>query len=294
MELVLQQFVNALSLGGTYALLALGLALIFSILGMINFAHGDLMTIAGYSVVFLVQAGAPFWPACGLAVLVSGGAAIVMERVAFRPIRGRSLAIMLLTSFAVSGILHVGFQNLISPRPIALAVPDVLARSIAFGGITLGVVQLISVGATFLLLGVLTLVLQQTRYGIAVRAAAQDFPVSRLMGIRANQLIALTFGVSGMLAGVAGLLWVAQRGAVDPLLGFLPILKAFIATVLGGLGSLPGAVLGGFMLGALEVSLRALLPPDALPFRDAIALSLVILLLLGRPQGLLGRRHEER
>ena len=130
--------------------------------------------------------------------------------------------------------------------------------------------------------------------GIAMRAASLDFPTTRLMGINANAVISTAFAISGLLAGVAGVLWLAQRGSVDPLMGFLPVLKAFIAVVLGGLGSLSGAVVGGLVLGIIEVGLRAFLPEELLPFRESIALSLVIILLLIRPEGLLGRKEAIR
>jgi len=287
MEIVLQQALNAISLGGTYALMALGLALIFSVLGMINFAHGDLMTIAGYSIIFTAGASVPFGLAVTAGILIAMMVATLMERIAFRPVRGAALATMLLTSYAVSSILHVVFQNFISPRPVALAVPEVLLSTVRIAGLTLGTVQLLSIVATVGLLSGLALFLKRSDLGISMRAAAQDFPIARLMGIKGNRVIAAAFAGSGLLAGVAGILWVAQRGSVDPLMGFLPVLKALIATVLGGLGSLPGAVLGGFLLGAIEVLLRSVLSEDMLPFRDAIALSLVIGLLLWRPNGLL-------
>lgn len=294
-DILVQQVVNALSLGGIYALLALGLALVFSVLGMINFAHGDLMTLAGYVLVFVVATlGLPFAVGALLAALVGAMAAFALERVAFRPVRGASLATMLLTTFAISSILHVLFQNLISPRPVAVPVPGWLTGSTTLGGISLGTVQLVSLLATLGTLTALTLFLRRTDAGIAMRAAAQDFAVARLMGIRAGRVIGLAFAISGAMAAISGLLWVAQRGSVDPLMGFVPVLKAFVAVVIGGLGSLPGAVLGGFVLGALEVGLRSALPDAMLPFREAITLSLVIAILIFRPNGLLGRAEAVR
>ncbi len=136
--------------------------------------------------------------------------------------------------------------------------------------------------------GCWSLFLKRTLLGIAIRAAAVDFPTTRLMGLRANRVILAAFAISGLLAGVSGLLWIAQRGSVDPLMGFLPVLKAFIAAILGGIGNLTGAVIGGFFLGAIEIGLQAVLPEPVQPFRDAIALSLVVLVLLYRPQGLFG------
>lgn len=292
MEIFLQQTVNAISLGGTYALLALGLAVVFSILGMINFAHGELMTITGYGLLFAGLAGLPFAIAAPLAIALAITAAVLMERVAFRPVRGASAATMLVTSFAVSVALQVLFQNLISTRPKAVPLPAWLAGALDLAGLTIGVIQLLSIAATVVMLLFLTWFLKRTVIGLAMRAAAEDFPITRLMGIQANAVIAAAFAVSGLLAGVAGILWVAQRVSVDPLMGFVPVLKAFIAAILGGLGSLTGAVAGGFTLGFIEIYLKAYLPEPWQPFQDALALGLVILLLLIRPKGLIPARKE--
>ncbi|MGF6228752.1 branched-chain amino acid transport system permease protein [Inquilinus ginsengisoli] len=286
MDILIQQILNALSLGGTYALLALGLAVVFSVLGLINFAHGELMTIAGYTLFFAISAGLPLWLAVPAALAAAALAAVLMERIAFRPLRGANGTTLLLTSFAVSGILQVVFQATISARPRPVPVPEALAGAIAIGPYHLGVIQLLSIVTTMVMVGLLGLFLRRTLIGLAIRAASIDFPMTRMMGIRANAVIATAFAISGLLAGVSGLLWVAQRGSVDPLMGFLPVLKAFIAAILGGIGSLPGAVIGGFCLGFIEIGLQALLPDPVLPFRDAVALLLVILLLLCRPQGL--------
>ncbi|MCE2520522.1 MAG: branched-chain amino acid ABC transporter permease [Alphaproteobacteria bacterium] len=294
MEIVIQQFVNALSLGGTYALLALGLAMVFSVLGLINFAHGDLMTLTGYAMFFAIGAGLGMPLAVVLGIACAILAAVAMERVAFRPVRDANTATMLLTSLAVSTILHMLFQNLISARPRAIPVPSWMIGAVDVGGLAIGVIQLMSITATALLLIALSIFLRRSTLGIAMRAAALDFPVTRLMGINANAVVATAFGLSGLLAGVAGVLWLAQRGSVDPLMGFLPVLKAFIAVVLGGLGSLAGAVVGGFVLAFIEVFLRAFLPDGWLPFRESITLTLVIVLLLVRPEGLIGHRENVR
>ena len=294
MDVLAQQLVNALALGGIYALLALGLAMVFGVLGLINFAHGDLMTVTGYVMFFAMAAGLPFPLAAALGTGAAMLAAVTMERVAFRPVRNAGAATMLLTSFAVSTILHMLFQNLISARPKAIPVPGWMIGALDLGAVSIGVIQALSIAATALLLASITVFLRRSLLGIAMRAAALDFPVTRLMGINANAVIAAAFALSGLLAGVAGVLWLAQRGSVDPLMGFLPVLKAFIAVVLGGLGSPAGAVAGGFVLAFIEVALRAFLPDEVLPFRESLALALVILLLLARPQGLLGRRSAIR
>lgn len=292
MEQFVQQFFNAVSLGGIYALLALGLAMVFSIMGLINFAHGELMTIAGYALFFSLSAGLPFGAAALVAIAAATLAAALMERVAFRPVRGAGAATLLLTSFAVSIILQILFQNLISARPKAVRIPGFLSGAIEVGSYRLPVISAVSIGVTALMLVALVVFLRRTLLGISMRAAAENFSATRLMGVEANRVLTTAFALSGILAGVSAILWVAQRGSVDPLMGLLPVLKAFIAVVVGGLGSLTGAVAGGFLLGFIEVTLQAVLPSNLLPFADAFALSLVIAVLLVRPQGLLGRPAE--
>ena len=284
----LQQVINAISLGGTYALLALGLAIVFSIFGLINFAHGDLMTIAGYTIFFGIQGGLPFLVAALLGVLAAGVAAVLMERVAFRPLRGEGVPTLLLASLAVSIILQTLFQTLISARPKAIPTPEVLTSTVSIGSLDIAVVQIVSIGVTLGLLAALSWCLRKTTLGIAMRAAADNFPVVRLMGINANRVIAMAFFVSGILAGAAAILWVAARGSVEPAMGLLPMFKAFIAAILGGLGSLSGAVVGGFALGAIEITFQALLPDSLGRYQDALIFVAVILLLVWRPNGLVG------
>jgi len=287
MDFFLQQTVNAIALGGTYALLALGLAIIFSIMGMINFAHGELMTITGYLMMYLGLSSVPFYLAMPLAVAGTMVAAMAMERIAFRPVRNSSGSTMLVTSFAVAIILQTLFQNLISKRSQPVPLPDILAQSINVMGLSIGIIQISSITVTVVMLASLNFFLKKVPVGIAMRAAAEDFGVARLMGIRANAVISGAFAISGLLAGVAGVLWVAQRASVDPLMGFVPVLKAFIASILGGLGSLTGAVAGGFTLGCIEIYLTAYIPDTLQPYKDALGLGLVVLVLLWRPNGLL-------
>lgn len=294
MDIVLQQLVNAFALGGTYALLALGLGIVFSVMGLINFAHGELMTATGYGIFFALMAGMPFPAALlaglGLAVVL----AVSMERVAFRPVRRSSPTIMLLTSFAVSTILHILMQNLISARPKPIPIPDSLAGAVSVAGLQIGTIQLLSIAVTIVSLTALVYFFRNTMLGISMRAAAEDFDTARLMGVRANGVIAVAFALSGLLAGIAGILWLFQRGSVDPLMGFVPVLKAFIAVVLGGMGNLTGAVAGGMLLGVIEVLLRAFLPDSLLSYRDAISLTLVIAILYIYPDGLMPRRESVR
>jgi branched-chain amino acid transport system permease protein len=294
LDYFLQQVLNALALGGTYALIAIGLAMVFSVLGLINFAHGELMTIMGYALFYCLAVEIPFVLSLAVALSVTIAAALLMELLAFRSVRNADIVVMLLTSFAISSILHVAFQNLLGARPKPIAVPDILVGAVKIAGLTFGKVPLFSIVTSAVSLLLLTLFLKRTIAGIAMRAAAQNFRVTRLMGINANRVILLAFALSGLLAGIAGVLWIFQRGSVDPAMGSIPAIKAFIAVVLGGLGSLPGAAAGGLILGALEVFLRAYLPDALLPFRDAISLSIVIGIFTVKPQGLFGKREAVR
>ncbi|MFY9239529.1 MAG: branched-chain amino acid ABC transporter permease [Roseovarius sp.] len=294
MDLILQQSINAISLGGIYAMLALGLAIVFSIVGLINFAHGDIMTFGGYGIFLSLVFGMP--PAVALAIGI--GAAMVMalalERTAFRAMRGADVVTLLITSFAVSEILKVLFQNGISARPVPISFPAGWSGTYQVGGATIGVVPTVSIIVAFASLAGLTWVLKRTATGMAMRAAAEDLEMLKLLGVRANRVVAVAFAISGLLAGIAAVIWTAQRGSVDPMMGFFPVLKAFIATVLGGLGSLSGAVLGGFVIGILEVLTQAFLPDTLSPYRDAIVLALVIAVLLWRPDGLLPAKTGNR
>ncbi len=284
-----QQLLNAVSLGGIYALLALGLAIVFSILHLINFAHGELITLPGYAMYGLYLLGAPWAAFAAVSILVGVVAALGMERIAFRPVRHASPATMLLTSLGLSIIIQGFLQMLISPREKAVPQPGWLLASYELGGLRVQTQQVAAVAVTFVALAALTLLLRRTRTGIAMRAAAEDIDATRLMGIRANRVIAAAFALSGLLAALAGLLILARRGTVHPSMGLLPVLKAFVATVLGGFGSLGGAVVGGFLLGFLEVALRAWLPDDITGFTDGLLFAIVGLILFIRPNGLFGK-----
>lgn len=294
-EEVVQQLLNALSLGSLYALLALGLAMVWSVLGLLNFAYGELVTVTGYAMFFLVQ----FRTSSFLVAAIAGVAAAILvslltERVAFRPLRGASFMTLLFSSFAVAVIIQNLIRQLISPRPKGIPVPQAFDEVVHLGSFQVGVLPLLTLAVGLVTLTLLVAFLQRSRWGLAMRAAAEDFEATRLMGARANWIIALSFAVSGFVGGVAGVLWVARRGIVTPGMGFVPILKAFIAVVIGGLGSLRGAVLGGFVLAFVEVALTVLLPPAARPFTDALSLAVVVAILYLRPQGLVGKQRETR
>jgi branched-chain amino acid transport system permease protein len=289
-----QQILNAISLGGIYALLALGLAIVFSILHLINFAHGELITLPAYAMYGMYLLGVPWVAFAAISILVGVVAALAMERIAFRPVRDASPATLLLTSLGLSIIIQALLQILISPRERAVPQPDWLLDSFEVAGLRVQAVQLLAIAVTIVSLVALTMIIQRTRMGIAMRAAAEDFDATRLMGISANRVVAVAFALSGLLASLAAILLLARRGTVHPSMGLLPVLKAFVATVLGGFGSLAGAAVGGFLLGFLEVALRAWLPQDVAGFTEGMLFAIVGFLLFLRPNGLFGRAEVVR
>jgi branched-chain amino acid transport system permease protein len=217
-----------------------------------------------------------------------------MEFAAFRPVRNASGATLLMTSFAVSMLLQVLFQNGISARGQAVPVPAWLTTSLSIGNSQISKVQIMSITVGVLALLALKFFFDRSYWGWAIRAAADDFEIVGLMGVKASRLISFAFLLSGLLAGIAGVLWVIQRGSVDPLMGFKPVLAAFIVAVIGGLGSLTGAVAGGFILSAIEIALQTWLPPSVMPYRDAITYTIVVIILSIFPNGIFGKRTQEK
>jgi branched-chain amino acid transport system permease protein len=288
MALLLQHVIDAITYGSQFALYALGIALIFGIMGLINFAHGELIMVGGYTIVLI---GRPPWPVIVVATIgIAIVFALAMERVAFRPLRGANPATLLIASFAVS----YGLQNLAilieGSAPKGTSVSAWLSESFQIGSVSIPKLDPVTVGVTLVLLIALGLFLQRTRLGVQMRAAAEDFRMARILGVKANIVIALAFGISGLFAGIGAYLLVAQTGEVAPDLGSNPVLYAFVATVLGGMGSLRGAVLGGYVFGAIFVGLQAYLPLELRSYRDAFAFAAVIVMLLVRPQGLIVSR----
>lgn len=292
---VLQFLINALSLGGLYALMALGLALIYGILRLVNFAYGELVMVGGYSLLVLGAGPLPWAVVAALSVGMVVVTSLLLERVAFRPVRHASPNTMLITSFAVSALLQNAAILFVSPRHKAVPVPSFFTENITVGELLISKSNLLSLVVSLGLLGLLTLFLTRTTLGMALRAAADDFTMTRLLGVRANQVIATAFAISGCLAGVVSLFWVGRSGSVVYSIGLTPVLIAFVATVIGGMESLIGAVVGGYLLGFLTIGLQLLLPQELLDYRQAFTFAIVILVLLFRPQGLIsGTRLAER
>lgn len=285
MTTIAQHLIDTLTLGSLYALLGLGIALVFGIMRLVNFAHGELVMVAAFAATVVADVPWPLMIATMLVVPVA--LALLMERVAFRPVRDAHETTLLVTSFAVSYLLQNVVRLIFGSTPRTINVSTTLNEAFTLGGVVIPKLDIATVGATAVLLVALTLFLSRSRLGVQMRAAAEDFTMARVLGVRSNRVIAMAFALSGLLAGVASYLIVAQSGAVYPTMGLNAILVAFIATVLGGLGSLTGAVLGGMVLALATVLLDAYLPAGARDYTSAFAYAAVILVLVLRPQGLI-------
>ena len=288
MGTTVQILVDALALGGLYALIALGIGLIFSVLRLANFAHAELVTVSAYALFAL--SGSPAIMAFAGAVLLAVALAVLTERVAFRPLRAADPATLLIASFAVSMLIQKLLVFLVGSRPKPLDPLPFLSRPVTLGPVQVSALKLVTVATCAVLLVALTLFLKRTVFGLRMRAAAENFTMARLLGVRADAVILAAFALSGALAAVVALLFTAQTGFVQPRLGVLLVVIAFVATVIGGLGSLPGAVAGGFAVGVLATLLQAFLPEGLRPFREAFLFVAVILVLLWRPNGLFPAR----
>jgi branched-chain amino acid transport system permease protein len=286
---VLQTVVDACSVGGLYALTALGLGLIFSVMRLGNFAHSEFVTVAAY--VLFALSGEPRVMAISAAVLTAMALAVLTERIAFRPFRHADPATMLISSFTVSMLLQRSMVFLFGSRVKTIDPLPMIGGSLRIGGAQLGILKLVTIATCALLLGAMTLFLTRTRFGLQMRGAAENFTMARLLGVRADAVIAVAFAISGLLAATVAVLFSAQTGFVHPRFGVQIVIIAFVATVIGGLGNLTGAALGGFLVGAVGTCLQALLPEDLRVFREAFLFAVVILVLLLRPQGLIPARN---
>jgi branched-chain amino acid transport system permease protein len=283
----IQSAIDALSLGSLYALLALGIALIFGIMQLINFAHGELIMVSGYVLFFMIKAGLP-WLVIVPGVLSAGVVlALAMDRLAFRTLRGANPSTLLVTSFSVSFLLQSIALMTVTSRPKAVSLPAFFSQSFVVGGLRVAKLDVVNVIVTAFLLVILGSFLKRTRVGVQMRASAEDFEMARVLGVRANRVVAAAFALSGILAGIASLLLVMQTATLTPTMGVNAVIVAFIATVIGGMGRLGGAVVGGYLLGILTVALQAYLPGGATPYRDAFVFGGVMVILALRPDGLL-------
>ncbi len=301
MSAILQHVVDAVSLGSLYALTALGIGLIFGVMRLINFAHGDFIMVGAFSLVVPTSAATSTlligaWPAplliagvCGVVIAL----ALATERLAFRPVRRADPAVLLITSFAVSFFLQHAVIAIHGGRPKSANIWPHLMEPIIIAGVRIPQLQLITIVVTLVLLVALVLVLKRTAIGVAMRAASEDFLTARLLGIRANYVIAAAFAISGLLAAVVSLLYVAQTSVLSFHMGVPLVLFAFVATVVGGMGNLVGSVVGGFVVGIGSVFFQVILPEAWRSNRDVWVYALVLLILLFRPAGLVKSKSIE-
>jgi branched-chain amino acid transport system permease protein len=291
MQHTVQTIVNALSVGALDAIIALGIALVFSVMRLVNFAHGALIMVGAFAVYGLSTHGFVVWAVGALVIVLV--LALLMERVAFRPVRNADMTTLLVTSFAVNTIIEDTSEMIYGGLPKSIGLPSFFTSTSNIGSYSISNLSLITIGTTAVSLALLVVFFNKTRVGVQMRAAAEDFRMARLLGIKANSMIAWAFGISGLLAGLAAILLVAQIGSAYPSFGLQPIIIGFVAVVIGGMGSLPGAVAGGLVLGAGTTVLQAELPAGAVGYRDAMVYAAVILILLFRPQGIFGTTERQ-
>lgn len=293
MTTAIQVLIDALSVGSLYALTALGIGLIFGIMRLINFAYGEFIMIGAYMLMLTVAQYEPL--AILISMIIVIALALFSERIAFRPVRNASPTTMLITGFAVSYFLQYLFVMIMGARPKGFDFLRGLAEPFVIETVRVPKLNAVIVGLTVVLLVALAVFLKKTRFGVQMRAAALNFRMARLLGVRADRVIAVAFAISGFLAGVIGVFMTVQTGTLAPTMGLQLALIGFVATVIGGMGSLVGAVLGGYFVGLVTVLLQFALPLEFRQYREAFVFASVILVLLARPQGLFrGAESRER
>ncbi len=287
-----QNVIDAISVGCLYALYALSIAMIFGVARVVNFANGELMTVAGYGLLLTSWLGG--LPAVLVSLCASVALALAMERFAFRRIIDAPVPTLMVMSLGVSLLIQNFILIVFGSRPQGVVFGAALGQPIHLGPLRIAALDVVTILTLAVLGGGLLFLLRRTSIGIQLRAAAEDFQMARLVGVRANRVVALSFAISGLMAAAAGIILAIQVGTASYTLGTQAVILGFIATVLGGMGSIAGAALGGFILGFATVMAQLLLPADVSPFRDAFVFAGVILVLLFRPQGLFvafGRRE---
>ena len=289
MELIFSTLINGLSLGGIYAMIALGYTMVYGIAKLLNFAHGDIIMVGGYTIYVCMATGNPL---LAVAVAVAGCMilGICIEKVAYKPLRGASPLAVLITAIGVSNLLQSLAQSFFGSAPKMVTVYDF--GVIKLMGATIQVSSLVTLVVAFTVMIGLTMFVKFTRIGRAMIAVSEDRSAAQLMGINVNSIITITFAIGSALAALAGLFYLLKAPSVSSTLGAMPGIKAFTAAVIGGIGSSPGAMLGGILLGMIE-SISYKITAIA-PYTDAIEFSILIIILLVRPTGFLGKKRREK
>ncbi len=289
MELILSTLINGLSLGGIYAMIALGYTMVYGIAKMLNFAHGDIIMVGGYVICSFMAFHNPLL-AIAMAVVFCVALGILIEKIAYKPLRGASPLAVLITAIGVSYLLQSLAQIIFGSSPRMVMVYDFGA--VKFFGVSVQVSALVTLAVTVVVMTVLTLFVKFTRIGRAMIAVSEDKGAAQLMGINVDGIITITFAIGSALAALAGLFYLLKAPSVSSTLGAMPGIKAFTAAVIGGIGSIPGAMLGGILLGMVEcISYKI---TAIAPYTDAIEFSILIIILLVRPTGFLGKKRREK
>ena len=289
MELILSTMINGLSLGGIYAMIALGYTMVYGIAKMLNFAHGDIIMVGGYVIYVFMATNNPLL-AIGMAVVGCVILGVTIEKVAYKPLRGASPLAVLITAIGVSYLLQSLAQIIFGSANKMVTVYDF--GSVKLFGIPVQVASLVTLGVTVVVMVILTLFIKYTRLGRAMIAVSEDKGAAQLMGINVNRIITVTFAIGSALAALAGLFYLLKAPSLSSTFGAMPGIKAFTAAVIGGIGSIPGAMLGGILLGVVE-SISYKITAIA-PYTDAIEFSILIIILLVRPTGFLGKKRREK
>ncbi len=290
----LQHLANGTSLGSLYALIAIGYTLVYGILRLINFAHGDIFMLGAYITFYgMHYTPLPWWLVFILACVLTGLVGLLLEKLAYRPLRDAPRITILISAIGASFLLQNLGILVFSGRPKAFPTPDILNQNLVIGGVSVALISIIIPIVTIIILAILSFIIQKTKTGMAMRALSKDYEAASLMGINIDAVISFTFFIGSFLAAVGGIMWSVKYPQLIPIMGIMPGLKCFIAAVIGGIGNIKGAVIGGFILGLGEIMLIAFLP-GLTGYRDAFAFILLIVILLIKPTGLMGERIAEK
>lgn len=290
----LQHMANGTSLGSLYALIAIGYTLVYGILRLINFAHGEIFMLGAYIAYYgIIFTPLPWWLVFILASVLTGLVGLLLERLAYKPLRSSPRITILISAIGASFLLQNLSILVFGGRPKAFPSPDILNGILNIGGVSVASISIIIPIVTIILLAILTFLIKKTKTGMAMRALSKDYEAASLMGIDINKVISFTFFIGSFLAAVGGIMWGVKYPQLVPHMGMMPGLKCFIAAVIGGIGNITGAVIGGFILGLGEIMLIAFLP-TLTGYRDAFAFVLLIVILLIKPTGLMGEKIAEK
>lgn len=294
MENFMQNLANGISLGSLYALIAIGYTLVYGILRLINFAHGDLFMIGAYVMLYgLLLTNLPWVIVLILGALFLGVLGVILEKLAYASLRGSARITVLISAIGASFLLQNLGLLIFGGRPKAFPIPESLNKVIKIGSTSINLVSILIPIITVILLVLLNYLINHTKTGMAMRALSKDFEAVSLMGIDINKIISFTFFIGSFLAAIGGFMWSTKYPSLLPVMGTIPGLKCFIAAVIGGIGNIYGAVLGGLLLGVLEIMIIAFFPALT-GYRDAFAFILLIIILVFKPTGLFGQKVSEK